>query len=166
MARSHLYYRSETRQLSGSVRGLLVSIRNHTRLKVGTAVFGAIFVFLAAWSQAQGATAEPTQSAEYKRGRLLFIQCRACHELQPATAEKVGPHLGGIIGRPPASADGFSYSPALIAAKLRFDKVVLDQWLEKPSAVVPGNVMAFSGIPNAADRAALIRYLEVETAPR
>jgi cytochrome c2 len=32
--------------------------------------------------------------------------------------------------------------------------------------VVPGNIMAFAGIASAADRAALIRYMEVETAKR
>ena len=143
-----------------------MSIRRHARLKAATLLFGAVFVFLAARSEAQGAAADVTQSADYKRGRLLFIQCRACHELQPTAVEKVGPHLGGIIGRRSAAVADFSYSPALTAAKLTFDKALLDRWLEKPSAVVPGNVMAFSGIPNAADRAALIRYLEVETAPR
>jgi cytochrome c len=39
----------------------------------------------------------------------------------------------------------------------------LDRWLEKPSAVVPGNAMAFSGIANPKDRAALLAYIVSET---
>jgi cytochrome c len=40
----------------------------------------------------------------------------------------------------------------------------LDRWLENPSAVVLGNAMAFAGIASAADRAALITYIKVESA--
>jgi len=116
---------------------------------------------------AQGqATAPAEQSAEFKRGRLLYIQCRACHDLQPSPVEKVGPNLAGIIGRRAGADTDFAYSPALKAAKLVWDKPTLDRWLEKPSALAPGNTMAFAGIANPADRAALILYLEIESAPR
>ena len=40
----------------------------------------------------------------------------------------------------------------------------MDRWLERPSAVVPGNSMAFAGIANAKDRAALVTYIEIEAA--
>ena len=33
-------------------------------------------------------------------------------------------------------------------------KATLDKWIEKPSAVVPGNAMAFAGVASPADRAA------------
>jgi len=105
------------------------------------------------------------QSAEFKRGRLLYIQCRACHDLQPSPVEKVGPNLAGIIGRRSGADTDFVYSPALKTVKLVWDKPTLDRWLEKPSALAPGNTMAFAGIANPADRAALIRYLEIESAP-
>lgn len=117
-------------------------------------------------AQAQQPAGDVTQSAEYKRGRLLFIQCRACHDLQPSPVEKVGPNLSGIVGRPAAKVADFAYSPALKGAKITWDKATLDRWIEKPSAVVPGNIMAFAGIASAADRAALIRYIEVDSAPR
>ena len=48
----------------------------------------------------------------------------------------------------------------------RTAEATLDRWLEKPSALAPGNTMAFAGIANAADRAALIRYIVLESAPR
>lgn len=138
---------------------------NATRFAMAMAV-AAMISLGASLAQAQDATGDVKQTAEYKRGRLLYIQCRACHDLQPSPVEKVGPHLGGILGRPAAKVAGFGYSPALTAAKITWDKATLDRWIEKPSAVVPGNIMAFAGITNAADRAALIRYIEVESAAR
>ncbi len=108
--------------------------------------------------------AAAAQSVDYKRGKLLFIQCRACHELKPGAEPKVGPNLAGMFGRKAGSGVGFSYSAALRAASFSWDAAALDRWLTKPSAVVPGNVMAFVGIPDAKNRAALISYLQAETA--
>jgi len=146
---------SRTAKISLSVK-VMVSV---------TAVLAASLVPGLALAQGQ-AQAPVEQSAEFKRGRLLYIQCRACHDLQPSPVEKVGPNLAGIIGRRAGADIDFAYSPALKAAKLVWDKPTLDRWLEKPSALAPGNTMAFSGIANPADRAALIRYLEIESAPR
>lgn len=124
---------------------------------------------LAQSTAAQSAAAQSaaaTDSPDYKRGRLLYIQCRACHDLQPSPVDKVGPNLAGIMGRRAAEDPDFAYSPALKGAKLVWDRAMLDRWLEKPSALAPGNTMAFAGIANPADRAALIRYIEIESAPR
>jgi len=134
-----------------------------------TAVLATSLVPGLALAQGQAtaqATAPADQSAEFKRGRLLYIQCRACHDLQPSPVEKVGPNLAGIMGRSAGTDAEFADSPALKASKLVWDKATLDRWLEKPSALAPGNTMAFAGIANPADRAALIRYIEIESAPR
>ena len=120
-------------------------------------------------SHAQTSAATPDKnSAEYKRGRLLFIQCRACHDLQASDVEKIGPNLAGLMGRKVAADANFAYSPALQAAasKLVWDKPTLDRWLEKPAAVIPGNTMAFAGISSPTDRAALLAYLAAETSTR
>ena len=130
---------------------------------IGCLATSAAYGALAA---AQGSDAAANDSAEYKRGRLLYIQCRACHDLQPSPVEKVGPNLAGIVGRSVGKDPAFEYSAALRGANLVWDKATLDRWIEKPSAVVPGNTMAFAGIANAADRAALILYIEVDSAPR
>lgn len=115
----------------------------------------------AATAAKAGASAAP--SPEYKRGKLLFIQCRACHELQADAPDKVGPNLYGIIGRKVAAREDFGYSPALRAATFSWDRATLERWIEKPSAVVPGNAMAFAGIADARDRAALLTYIAAET---
>jgi cytochrome c len=120
-------------------------------------------VAMAGAVQAQQPAAGADPAADLKRGRLLYIQCRACHELKADQPHKVGPNLHGIMDRKVAAADGFAYSPALKGATLIWDKATLDKWLEKPSAVVPGNAMAFAGIASPKDRAALIAYIEAES---
>jgi cytochrome c len=100
---------------------------------------------------------------DLKRGRLLFIQCRACHELKEGEPNKVGPNLHGLIGRKSASVPDFSYSAALKGLNITWEPATLDKWIERPSALAPGTAMAFAGIASAADRASLIAYLVQET---
>jgi cytochrome c len=130
-------------------------------LAVAAALLGALSVMPSVRAQAPAAAAAP--APDLKRGRLLYIQCRACHELKAGEPHKVGPNLHGFIGRKAAALSDFAYSPALKGANLTWDRPTLERWLEKPSAVVAGNSMAFAGIPNAADRASLIAYLEAES---
>jgi cytochrome c len=47
-------------------------------------------------------------------------------------------------------------------ANIRWDAKSLDAFVTKPSALVPGNRMAFAGVPNPVDRANLIAYLKAE----
>ncbi|NBU24679.1 MAG: cytochrome c family protein [Gammaproteobacteria bacterium] len=110
------------------------------------------------------AMASQAESPQLKRGRLLFLQCRACHELHPMGAALVGPHLGGLLGRKAASVAGFGYSAALSAQDFTWDRGRLDHWLTSPGKMVPGNAMAFAGVASDADRAALIAFLETATA--
>lgn len=106
---------------------------------------------------------DATREALLKRGKLLFIQCRACHDTTIGGTTKAGPTLAGFYGQPAASVQSFTYSPALRAAKLSWDRVTLDRWLERPVAVVPETSMAFAGLSRPEDRAALIAFLEAET---
>lgn len=93
-------------------------------------------------------------------GKRLFLRCVACHATSAKTPAKVGPHLQGIVGRKAGAVTGFGYSPAMKASKVVWTEATLDSWLQRPQAVVPGTSMAFAGLPNAADRKALIAYLK------
>lgn len=115
-------------------------------------------------SQALAADAAPTE-AQMKRGKVLFMQCQACHQLKAGAPSVLGPNLSGVIGRKAGTAPGYAYSAALKKANLSWDAATLDKWLLRPSALVPGNTMAFAGIPKAEDRAALIAWLTVQAAP-
>jgi len=130
---------------------------------------GVVGVLAMACTTVAAQTSVPSaskDSPEYKRGRLLYIQCRACHELQPSPIVRAGPNLAGIMGRTAGAAKGFAFSAALSRSKIIWTRETLDRWLEQPGKMVPGNTMAFAGIASAEDRAALIRYIEIETAPR
>jgi cytochrome c len=109
------------------------------------------------------ATAAAALAPDLKRGRLLYIQCRACHELKAGEPNKVGPNLHGFIGRKAAAVPDFAFSAALKNSNLTWDRATIEKWLEKPSGLVPGNSMAFAGISSPTDRASLMAYLEAET---
>lgn len=87
-----------------------------------------------------------------------FAQCASCHSAT-ATAG-IGPGLLGVIGRTAGTAPGFRFSPAMKRAKFTWDEAKLDAFLADPQKVVPGTLMPYSGMPAAADRAAIVGYLK------
>jgi len=97
------------------------------------------------------------QAQDVQKGRKVFEQCAACHSAQAHNG--VGPSLKGIIGRQAGTAPGFHYSHAMKKFGKNWDASTLDAYLANPQAVVPGNVMPFSGLPSAEDRANLVAYL-------
>jgi cytochrome c len=99
-------------------------------------------------------------AAAVARGRRLFLQCASCHQVAPSAAVKIGPILQGVVGRPVASVPGYGYSADLKAQHFDWDETHLDRWLEAPSHVAPGTTMAFIGLAQPADRAAVIAYLK------
>ncbi|MCZ8131049.1 MAG: cytochrome c family protein [Steroidobacteraceae bacterium] len=113
-----------------------------------------------------GRAGEAPSAADLRRGQLLFLQCRACHALGTETEGKVGPPLGGVMGRQAAAAPGFTYSTALAGAGLTWDEATLDRWLQQPTALVPGTSMVYAGLAKPEDRRQLIAYLRQATAAR
>lgn len=59
---------------------------------------------------------------------------------------------------------GFEYSPALRASRVVWSPKTLERWLADPERLVPGQRMNYS-VPDPADRAALVAYLEAESGP-
>ena len=102
------------------------------------------------------------------RGERAYQKCYSCHSL--GGDEKLeGPVLGGIVGRRVAAQPGFAYSPALkrfAAGQPVWTPQLLDRFIADPEALVPGTSMAFTGIRDAEERAALIDYLRRSSKPR
>jgi cytochrome c2 len=97
------------------------------------------------------------------QGERAYQKCYSCHALEPGGARLDGPPLNGIVGRPIAAEPGFNYSPALREfAKRhgRWNPELLDRYIADPEKLVPGTSMTFHGIKDAAERRALISYLE------
>jgi len=97
--------------------------------------------------------------ASLKRGQLLFLVCKGCHDLEAGAPHKVGPNLHGVVGRRAGTSEGFRYSEALAQSGIVWTPETLDDFLRQPGAMVRGNGMAFAGIANDADRASLIAWM-------
>ena len=102
-------------------------------------------------------------AADPEKGKVLFLQCRACHSLEAGGANKVGPNLHGFFGRKAGLAPGFTYSDVVTQSGIVWSEEALDHWLARPSEFLPGNRMVFVGIRKPEDRANLIEYLKRET---
>jgi cytochrome c len=86
-----------------------------------------------------------------------FAACGACHSER---AGALGPSLHGLVGRKAGTAAGFRYSPAMKGSPIVWDKAKLDAYLTNPQKSIPGNTMAFPGVADAKDRAAIVAHLE------
>ncbi len=90
-------------------------------------------------------------------GRSAFEKrCTGCHALDH---EKVGPRLGGVVGRKAGTISTFEYSDALKKSGVIWSEEVLDKWLTDPESVVPDTDMTFR-LNDRAERAAIIAYLK------
>ncbi|MEI6485851.1 MAG: cytochrome c family protein [Sphingomonadales bacterium] len=104
-------------------------------------------------------------SADVAKGEATFKKCQACHNADPAGTNGTGPGLYGVVGRPIASHAGFSYSDALSSMKGKaWDWDHLFAWLKSPKNFMPGNKMSFAGISKPEERAAVIAYLNTQSA--
>jgi cytochrome c len=105
----------------------------------------------------------PASATAEENGVRAFAPCRACHSLDPAERGLPGPNLSGLIGRDVAGSADFDYSPVLRKARdegLRWDAKRLETFLVDPAAMFPGLWMSMRGIEDAAERQALVRFLE------
>lgn len=67
-------------------------------------------------------------------GERNFRQCAACHQLDEGV-HRVGPSLNGVFGRQAGTAEGFNYSPDLVAAGeagIVWNEETLFDYLENP----------------------------------
>ncbi len=101
----------------------------------------------------------PYATADAALGDRLLLQCRSCHNLEAGAGHTLGPNLHGMFGRRVGGAPGFGYTRALSEADFVWTPRALDAWLEFPQRFLPGNAMAWPGMRNADDRAALIASL-------
>lgn len=77
---------------------------------------GKIGAFIAVLVLA-GATANPSYAQDAEHGKIIFKACAACHATDQAV--RVGPGLGGIIGRKAGTVPGFRYSDAMKKSNMR-----------------------------------------------
>jgi cytochrome c len=93
-------------------------------------------------------------------GATVFQRCAICHNAAKGAGNKIGPDLFGVVGRKAGTEPGYSYSGAMKSAGFAWTNEKLDAYVKSPALVVPGNKMAFAGLPNDGQRADLIAYLD------
>lgn len=102
-------------------------------------------------------------SADTGAGEAVFKKCAACHTVEQGGANKVGPNLWGVVGRPVASHEGFSYSGAMQeysqGQSVHWEYKNLNAFLAGPKKYISGTSMGFAGLKKVEDRANLIAWL-------
>jgi cytochrome c2 len=88
-----------------------------------------------------------------------FNQCTACHSTVPGKTI-IGPSLAGIYGDKAGTVPGFQFSDAMKKSGLTWNAANLDAFLANPAGKVPGTMMGFAGIKDAAQRKAVVDYLK------
>jgi len=113
---------------------------------------------LAALAAATALVPAGVHAQDAAAGKAVFGQCVACHSVDGKNG--VGPSLKGVVGRTAGTAPGFHYSHAMANVGAAWNAESLAAFIENPQKQVPGNVMPFSGLADAKQRADLLAYLE------
>ena len=96
-------------------------------------------------------------------GAKIFKKCAACHSIAEGGANKIGPALWGVIGRQAGSIPDYKYSKAMAAYGKKWSFEEMNGFLIKPKDWIKGTKMAFAGLKNEKDRAAVILYMNENT---
>jgi cytochrome c len=66
-----------------------------------------------------GAMPAMAQASDAVKGKAVFARCALCHDVK-AGPKKMGPSLAGLFGRTSGTMSGFTYSPAMQKAKIKW----------------------------------------------
>jgi cytochrome c len=97
--------------------------------------------------------------ASVERGQSVAKKCVACHTFEKVGKAGVGPPLWNVVNSDRAAKEGFAYSNAMKASEGDWTYQSLNAYIANPRQFIPGNKMAFAGIPKVEERADLIAFL-------
>jgi cytochrome c len=111
-----------------------------------------------------GAPEDPLAAFNGDPGAEVFRACVACHTLNGNEGVRAGPTLAGIFGRKIATLPGYNFSAALKSLDIVWTPETVSKLFELgPMTYTPGTKMPEQKIGSAADRAALVEFLEKAT---
>jgi cytochrome c len=111
-----------------------------------------------------GAPEDPLAAYNGDPGAEVFRACVACHTLDAAEVPRAGPTLAGIFGRRIATLPGYNFSAALKRLDITWTPETVAKLFELgPMTYTPGTKMPEQTIGSAADRTALVQFLEKAT---
>lgn len=100
-------------------------------------------------------------------GASVFRKCQACHQVGDGAVNRTGPQLNGLLGRTVGSVEGFNYSAVFVSAHDAAEvwtEESLAAYLANPRGAMPGTKMSFAGLKTDADIAAVLAYLQANSA--
>lgn len=99
-------------------------------------------------------------AANASAGEQIAVRCTQCHTWNKGGPDKIGPNLFGIINRARASHASFpGYSAAMRKRGGTWTYEDLFRYLHNPAKFIPGNKMAFAGVPKTQDRINLLAFM-------
>ncbi len=104
----------------------------------------------------------PSAQAAEDLGARSFRKCQSCHMVGEQAKLRTGPPLNGVVDAPKGGLEGYRYSRVLTEAHQAgeiWTREELDAFLENPRERLKGTRMAFAGIRDPEERAALIDWL-------
>ena len=105
------------------------------------------------------------QQGDVARGQRDFRVCAPCHSLEP-DRNMTGPSLSELWSRKAGSLQSFSrYSQALTSSGIIWEDKTLNEWLQDPQHLIPGNTMSFPGVKDTRQRGDLLAFLKEATQP-
>jgi cytochrome c len=115
-------------------------------------------------SMAVGGSQDPLAAYAGDPGAEVFRACVACHTLKPDEGNRAGPTLAGLFGRRIATLPGYNFSAALGKLDIVWTPETVSRLFELgPATFTPGTKMPEQRIGLAAERAALVKFLERAT---
>ncbi len=93
-------------------------------------------------------------------GERLFRTCSPCHSVGEGATNKLGPALNGLDGRKAGTVEGYDYSDALKSSGITWNEASFKEYVQNPTAKVPGTKMIAGGPRNDKDIADLWAYLK------
>ena len=125
------------------------------RVKSLSAVVVGLTVLMGSTAFAQ---ALPRPVGDLAAGQKAFeAKCRACHK-EGGVGGPMAPDLRGVYGRASGKASFNRYSANMKTGKIVWTQLALDTYLQGPSKVVPGTIMAIAPVAPA-DRKNIIAYM-------
>ena len=93
-------------------------------------------------------------------GEASFRKCQACHSIGEGATNKIGPQLNGLEGRKTGTVEGYDYSEANKNAGIVWNDNTFKDYIQNPTAKIPGTKMIFAGITNDKEITDLWAYLK------
>lgn len=100
--------------------------------------------------------------ADVAAGKAITAKCQSCHNFDQGGPNMTGPNLYGVVGRPPGSHPGFSYSDGMKAFAAKqpiWDYEHINDFITAPQKYIDGTKMTFVGLKQRQDRINVIAYL-------